>query len=68
MIAFRKNSRLELQSTTSSPLAEECPGCRDSLLDSSSKGLDLGLKLEIIEEQDKMCKSKEEDAEDEWHK
>ena len=42
--------------------------CRDSLLDSSSKGLDLGLKLEVIEEQDKVSKSEEEDAEDEGHK
>ena len=42
--------------------------CRDSLLDSSSKGLDLGLKLEVIEEQDKVSKSKEQDAEDEGHK
>ena len=38
--------------------------CQDSLLDSSSKGLDLGLKLEIIEEQDEVGKSEEEDAKD----
>ena len=42
--------------------------CRDSLLYSSSESFNLGLQLEVIEEQNEVGKSKEEDAKDESHK
>ena len=38
---------------------------RDSLLKFSSKSFDLGLELEVIEEQNKVGKSEEEDADNE---
>ena len=42
--------------------------CRDSLLKFSSKGLDLGLELEVIDEEQEMGDGKEEEAEDKGHK
>ena len=39
--------------------------CRDSLLYFSSEGFDSGLELEVIDEQDKVGKSEEEDTDDE---
>ena len=42
--------------------------CQDSLLYSSSESFDLGLKLEVIEEEDKVGESEEEDTKDKWHK
>ena len=39
--------------------------CQDSLLYFSSKGFNGGLELELIDEQDKVGKGEEEDADDE---
>ena len=45
-----------------------CYYCQDSLLKFSSKGLNLGLELEIIDKQQEVGNGEEEEAEDEGHK
>ena len=48
--------------------AGEKDSCRDSLLKSSSESFNLGLELEVIEEQNEVGKSEEEYTKDEGHK
>ena len=46
----------------------KCSLCQDSLLKFSSKGLDLGLELEVIDKEQEVGNGEEEEAKDKGHK